>query len=414
MLIRTLNEVSNAAVRSAYLQLRRTPACCMAAAGIGFAAWTQQETLLPLAVLVFLPALIFQAGSRFGAFLVAAAYYGTATRAVPGIISGFFPGLPAGAELLLWAVHAALLGLPWLILFPRNGAAPLQRAWRAAAALLLAAVPPLGLFHWGSPLMAAGLLYPGWQWCGLAACGALLALLAASSWRAMRIHFAIGALLLLALVANVNFDVAPPPAGWRAVSLELGKSPGLWSDEMAERRQMLADTALRHLEQGDEVLIFPESISGSNRRPQADIWSAVARKTDARGATVLVGEEHWNKARSSFKNALVGYGRGEVVVSSRVPMPVGDWKFGYEEGAETEIFASDVITLHGKQVAFSMCYEDFLLWTHRGLLRGKAELLVSVSNQWPSSGTSAETAQDISRLALARLAGVPLLIAKNH
>jgi len=138
----------------------------------------------------------------------------------------------------------------------------------------------------------------------------------------------------------------------------------------------------------------------------------------ARGATVLVGEETWDNARTGFKNALVGYGAekdgGAVVVSSMVPMPVGDWKFGFEEGAETNIFGSDITDLHGKKVAFSLCYEDFLLWPHRGLLAGRADLLVSATNQWPSSGTSAEIAQDISRAALARMAGIPILTAKNR
>jgi hypothetical protein len=97
-----------------------------------------------------------------------------------------------------------------------------------------------------------------------------------------------------------------------------------------------------------------------------------------------------------------------------VPMPVGDWKFGFEEGAETNIFGSDIVDLHGKKVAFSLCYEDFLLWPHRGLLAGNADVLVSATNQWPSSGTSAEIAQDISRVALARMAGIPILTAKNH
>lgn len=138
----------------------------------------------------------------------------------------------------------------------------------------------------------------------------------------------------------------------------------------------------------------------------------------SRGATVLVGQEVWNKERTGFRNALVGYGvygdAGGVVISSQVPMPIGDWKFGYEGGAETNIWGSDVIALYGRRVAVSLCYEDFLLWPHRGLLAGKAELLISATNQWPSSGTSAEIAQDVSRMALARLAGVPLLTAKNR
>lgn len=390
---------------------------CLLAAGIGMAAWMDQKRLLSLALLLLLPMLIFRAPHRAGAFLVAFAYYGTATRAVPGIICYFFPKLALEASLSLWASHTALLALPWAIAFPPQGAGEWRRGFSVVIALIMLTLPPIGLLHWGTPLMAAGLLYPGGQWLGLLMTMILLALLVVSRRQTHRIHVGIACACILAVIANLAYQSPAPPRGWHAESLEFGRSPELWSEEMAARRVQLADRAMSDLARGAEVIIFPESISGSNRRPQSTTWQRVSSAARARGATVLVGEETWNKARTGFKNALVGYGKekddGAVLVSSMVPMPVGDWKFGFEEGAETDILGSDIVTLNGKKVAFSLCYEDFLLWPHRGLLAGGADLMVSATNQWPSSGTSAETSQDISRAALARLAGVALLTAKN-
>lgn len=393
------------------------PALCLLAAGIGAAAWTDQATLAPLALLLLLPVLVYRAERRRDAFCIAFAYYGTATRAVPGIIGYFFPSLPLAACLALWAAHCALLALPWALAVAAPGATATRRAAILLAALVAMTIPPIGLFHWGSPLMAAGLLYPGWQWAGLALT-AMLLLLVACEWHTRLFQGALAAACALAALANLSYRPPAPPAGWVAVSLAYGKSPGLWSDDMAARRAALAGIALRSLDNGAKVIIFPESISGSSRRPQEAIWQPVTDLARRNGATVLVGEERWNAARTGFRNALVDYGSategGHVTVSSLVPMPVGDWKFGLEEGAETNLFGSDLVQLHGRRVAFSMCYEDFLLWPHRGLLAGRAEMLVSATNQWPSSGTSAETAQDVSRRALARLAGVALLTAKNH
>lgn len=394
------------------------PVLCLLAAGTGMVAWTGQQSLASLALLLLLPVLVFRARRRGAAFCIAFAYYGTATRAVPGIISYFFPSLPPGASLSLWAGHTALLALPWALALAPPAAGAARRAAMVLVALVMVTIPPVGLFHWGSPLMAAGLLYPGWQWAGLLLTALLAALLVASQWNTRRIHMAIACLLALSAGANASYREPVPPAGWQAVSLNLGKSPELWSDDMAARRDMLADIAMRELAGGAKVVIFPESISGSSRRSQQALWQRVSDAARQRGATVLVGEESWNPARTSFHNALIGYGTardgGGVVVSSMVPMPVGDWKFGLEEGAETNIFGSDLVALHGLNVAFSMCYEDFLLWPHRGLLAGGAGLMVSATNQWPSSGTSAETSQDRSRAALARLAGVALLTAKNR
>ncbi|NJM32500.1 MAG: hypothetical protein HC848_06105 [Limnobacter sp.] len=192
----------------------------------------------------------------------------------------------------------------------------------------------------------------------------------------------------------------------------------MWSDDMLAIRNKLIRIAKNELDQHATIIVFPESVAGSSRRPQVELWKEVSLSAKSKGAVVLVGEEAWNTRKTGFYNALVGFGdvpvQGQVIAAAQVPMPVGDWKFGLEEGAISHIFGKDVISLAGKFVAVSMCYEDFILWPHRGLLSGKADVLISAANQWPSRGTSAETAQDLSRKLLGRLAGVPMLIAKNH
>lgn len=375
----------------------------------------QLHTLL---FLLILPLLVFRAENRGEAFLVAFSYYAMGARAVPGIILDFFPNLSTFTSLLIWAGNAALLALPWAIAYAPTQATAARRVTGVIAALLLLTLPPIGLFHWGSPLMASGFLFPGWGWFGLVITSGLLALTVIAGKQTLKANVVLGVAIILAIGANAMYREPSPPTDWHAISFESGKNPELWSDEMVEKRQGLANQALAELARGAKVVIFPEASSGSSRRSQIDLWEQVSAAARERGATVLVGEETWNKARSGFQNALIGFGTeksdGAVVVASMVPMPMGDWKFGFSEGAETNILGNDVIELHGLRVAFSMCYEDFLLWPHRGLLTGQAVLLVSASNQWPSSGTSAEVIQDISRAALARMAGVALLTAKNR
>jgi apolipoprotein N-acyltransferase len=391
---------------------------CLGSALIAPAAWLDQGGLVPLALLLLLPGLIFNAANRLGAFLVAFAYYAIGARDVPGILHDFFPNLSLLTCIFIWAVQASVLSIPWALAYPLRGISLRQGLLKVTIALLVLTLPPIGLFHWGNPLMVAGLLYPGWQWFGLLLTVGLLALLAVGNRSTRKIQLPLAGALLLALIANFFYAEPTPPKNWYPISLQLGKNPDLWSEEMLMRREFLADLALQKLEGGAEVVIFPESVSGSSRRHQRDVWQKVAEQARAKGAVVLVGEEKWNQDKNGFKNALVGYGEavetGAVVVSSVVPMPMGEWKFGLEEGAETNLFGSDIVQLQDKQVAFSMCYEDFLFWPHRGLLTGQADLFVSVANQWPSRGTSAETSQDISRASLARLSGVALLTAKNH
>ncbi len=391
---------------------------CLGAATIAAVAWIDTESLLPLLSLLALPALIFSARNRFNAFLIALTYYAVGARAVPHIIYIFFPQQSMTVSVVAWLLHASLLALIWTLAFQSFSHSPWRRSIGVMLALIILTLPPIGLFHWGTPLMAAGLLYPGWQAPGILLTLLVISSLAVASYRTRFLNSMIAVSMALAVFANVFYLEPQTPATWRAISLELGRTPKLWSDEMLQQRQWLVNKAMQELDSGAKVVIFPEAITGSDHRPQDELWQAVVMKAKQLDATVLVGEESWDGNRSGFSNALVGYGvlggTGKVVVSSKVPMPVGDWKFGLEKGANTDIFGSDLLTLHGLTVSFSMCYEDLLLWTHRGLLMGRADLMISSANQWPSRGTSSERAQDISRKALARMAGVPLLIAKNH
>lgn len=383
---------------------------------IGLFAWSDIDSLVLLSLLLLLPALVINAKSRLEAFITAFLYYATATRAVPGIIVLFFPDQPALISFLVWAFHALLLAMPWTLLFSKKETKVWSKAVRITIALLILTIPPIGLFHWGSPLMAAGFLYPGWQWLGLILVTCIMVLLALKKWSTYQ-YIAASGLLALAAYANTAYRVPLPPENWQAISLELGSGSSVY-EMLHTRRSYLVEIALERLQAGDKVIVFPEAISGSSRIPQSEQWRTVHQKAKELGASVLVGEETWSTSKKSFKNALIGFGKdteeGEVFVSSKVPMPIGDWKLGFQKGAETDFFGKDVVRLQGKNVSFSMCYEDFLLWPHRSILTGGADLLVSVSNQWVSKGTSAETAQDISRFALARLSGVPLLTAKNH
>ena len=392
-------------------------AACALAALIGLVAWNDRDRLWSSAALLLLPLLIQRPASRWGGFAVAAAYYACITRAVPDIVRGFFVDLHPVAIAALWFTHAALLAAIWAVLGPRPGMNAVTRALATAAALAMLTVPPLGLFHWGSPLLVAGLLFPGWHGLGLALTLLGFALMAACRRRARTIQAALGGLAVAAIGANLASATPALPVGWTGESTAFGSGAASTPAQLRQREQWLSGRAMQALAQGYKLIVFPESISGLRERTYPEIWAPVAARARAAGATVIVGREYRSVPHADFKNAFIGYGHyggdGAVLASSQVPMPIGDWKFGLAGGAETDLFGSDLRYWYGEVVSFSVCYEDFLLWPHRGLLHGRATVLVSAANQWPSAGTSAEQGQDISRSLLARVAGVPIIIAKN-
>ncbi len=127
-------------------------------------------------------------------------------------------GPAVGIGLLFTA--SAILTLPWIALWQND---PSQRFWRIPVALLLSAVPPIGIINWASPLTAAGLLFPGTGLAGLAA-----AALAEAVWPVHPKTVTAGI-----LAANLLYLPPPQPLGIQA--LATADSPDSFQKEESAR-----------------------------------------------------------------------------------------------------------------------------------------------------------------------------------
>jgi hypothetical protein len=113
-----------------------------------------------------IPVICSAQASRRGAFLTAFAYFAASWPLVTGARYFFGTNGSASLTLLLWLAAAGLLSAPWGLLWTTNRN---QFLWRIPLALTASAVPPLAVIGWASPLTAAGVLFPGTSWFGLAA-----------------------------------------------------------------------------------------------------------------------------------------------------------------------------------------------------------------------------------------------------
>jgi hypothetical protein len=107
------------------------------------------------------------AGTRKGAFKAVFGYYVAALwPMLPGLERYIGQSTTLLIPLAIWAFTAILLSTPWTIAWTSDR---LQLLWRAPLALLATIIPPLGIIGLASPLTAAGYLFPGTGWTGLAA-----------------------------------------------------------------------------------------------------------------------------------------------------------------------------------------------------------------------------------------------------
>jgi apolipoprotein N-acyltransferase len=160
---------------------------------------------------------------------------------------------------------------------------------------------------------------------------------------------------------------------------------------------------------GAELLVFPESIihgfADVDRVALIPALNTSGRPEVWIGAT-LRGDD------GRVENALVRLD-GSIVARNRLPVPIGNWRPFMDSGVVASPFGSDLVTLNGRSVAISICYEDAVLWPHPGLLMGQADALVSASNHWALRETRTARAQVVAAHALARIADVPLIRSAN-
>src|SRR6202790_1057994 len=134
------------------------------AASTAAIAWNGHLAAIPFSLIA--PLLVYHTKSRKHAYGSMFSYYAAASwPLIPGARAFFgVQGTPIiGLSLCLAA--ALLLALPWGLLFSRGRG---KAAFCVPLCIVLAAMPPLGIIGWASPLLSAGVLFPGSKWFGLA------------------------------------------------------------------------------------------------------------------------------------------------------------------------------------------------------------------------------------------------------
>lgn len=397
----------------------------MAAAGAAIAliAWFPGHWLIAL---LALPAIWSLAKGRCSATAVWIGYYLTGARDIPIASERFFSGhvelTPSAAfelGILLWFSQAVALAAPWALAKPNN----CQRgcAWRAAVATLLTCVPPLGIIGWLSPLHAASELFPGWQLVALLL--GLSAIAIASVRRNFQARLAALPMMGLALAAHLS---AQPhaPTGWAVVNSSFGKLGQSNYGALCRRSQEAMLAAQAAFDKGNHVAILPEETVGLWRPAVRFWWRPLITHLAGQRRTLVLGADAPSGARDDvvpgyndyfrYTDSAIVVGAANGRFDSRQPVPGGLWRPGARIGAALGSLKQPYVSVGGKLVGFSICYEDYLLWPHWRLYVHRPDVLVSMANDWFAHHLPLSQIQRQSIESVARLSGVPLLRAMNR
>ncbi len=336
----------------------------------------------------------------------ALAYYATGCWPIVGAVAGYWGTGHAGVGLLAWAACSVALAMPWTLVANWIG---------LVIALAITALPPLGVIGWLSPLNAAGVLFPGMGWIGLAlAVGSMLAMHSALSVPTGqgRPGLFAGApcwMLLFAAVvaigANVRALPACTPPGWVGVQTHVVPSKGNVSRTI-QNNQSIIDAGLAQ-GKGARVVIFPEAV--------LENWLPGTRQQFAEA--VPPGEIWLIGAQAGRSDAVVA-----VTHSRAIAMPIakaaglllgGDWQ-PWNEDTLRPTWLQHAFTLGGNRVWAALCVEQVQPWIWLEALWEKPGIIVAMSNAWwAPPGGAAPGIQEASTKAWARLIGAPVAWAEN-
>ncbi|HZT69295.1 MAG TPA: hypothetical protein VFC10_06065 [Terriglobia bacterium] len=371
----------------------------LAAAAIGFLAWRGQLWAIPLSLIV--PCLIAVQPRRLTAASTALVYYGTASLPVIAVSEVYWPSKGVLA-IALWFIASTLLALPWVVFWTRQSA---LKPFGATAAVLLSAVPPLCMVGWASPLVSAGVLFPGSAWFGIAAVAALPGLFIDRRTRIV----ALLAASIVSIVLNAGSKPTNVPMGWESEMTHIHRS-----HQEASLSDFFIEDRLQRIVSRSQArfLVFPEGAVRHWTEATDAFWSPAL---DGTPKTVLLGAGQAIPGSSRYYNSVLILGKEpHEPVHQRIPVPGGMWNPLRPKGTfAADLFAPGTVDVGGQRAAILICYEQLLAWP---MLRSAGEhptLLIAISNEAWTSATVVPRVQRACARAWARLFGLPLISAIN-
>lgn len=358
-----------------------------------------------------MPLLWSLASSRWWAGVIALAYYLMASRGLPFGAGIFFAeAAPAWFSWALWFAAGLVNALPWLLLWSET---PLRKAWTLPAALALTALPPVGFVGWVNPLTAAGVLFPGLGFVGLACLVVGLVLAVLRRWPAVAI------LASVAVASNiVALQAKPEPwvSAWSGqdtafARLQTAAEPNF----LAEGQRMAQVLMIAGQLQPGRVLVMPETVLPRVRQVNdfnTSMLADLSAQLKAKGSAVLVGAEVVGPGHQ-LQNALVVLGDESAPLVQRVPVPIGMWRPWSAESIAADPLASGIGLVAGRKVAYAICYEQLLVFPLLVSMMNDPDLIVGAANDWWARETSIPVIQGQALDAWGRLFGLPVVRATN-
>jgi apolipoprotein N-acyltransferase len=436
----------------------RLSLCSAIAMGLGV------STGHPLGIIAAagMPLACLMPGTRKAAFKSTLGYYVAGIwPIVPGLDRYIGQSATSLIPVAMWVLAAILLSVPWTIAWTSDRR--FNYLWRVPLALMVTIVPPLGIIGLASPVTAAGYLFPGTAWVGLAAVALLPGIVLSTHALALRRRCAV---LCLVSASAVGLAIggrlfargdAAPPTGWSAVNTQFGDVRQPFRDYLAAQfvQQKAAETSAR-------VLIFPESVVPRWSEATEAFWRQSLDRCRTRGQILAIGaglpaktgtpkddRERLSDLRSydfgaaidvlkridpqsppamqrgvfpnapikslpePIDNTLLIVGAESAAFYQRVPVPVGMWRPFNRISVPLRLNAPGVLAIDHQRAAVLICYEQMLTFPILASMLQHPTVIVGISNTFWVDHTTIPRYQATALRGWAKLFRLPYILAVN-
>jgi hypothetical protein len=422
----------------------RLSLCSAVAIGLGV------STGHPLGIIsaAGMPLACLTPATRKAAFKSTLGYYITALcPMVPGLDRYIGQSTTLLIPLTLWIFTAILLSVPWTVAWTSDR---LHFLWRAPLALVATIVPPLGIIGLASPLIAAGYLFPGTGWTGLAAVVLLPGIVLSTQALSLRrrcvvLGFAVG--FCIGVAVDGRFfprGAAELPRGWVAVDRHFGDVSQPFRDYPAAQfiQQKASETSAR-------ALLFPGPIVPRWSEATETFRRQSLDRCRTRGQILAMGaglpvkadparddrERLTDRRSCDFAGAIEALRRmdplraihGRVFsndlmkstpepidnVYQRVPVPVGMWRPFNRISVPLRLNAPAVIAIEHQRAAVLIWYEQMLTFPILAPMLQHPTALVGISNTFWVNHTTIPRYQATALQGWAQLFRLPYFSTVN-
>jgi len=218
-------------------------------------------------------------------------------------------------------------------------------------------------------------------------------------------------LMIVSVITNLQDRTYENPEHWIAIKTRFADHASDPISERNQRSQVVIDLITASFAEGHKVIILPESALGLRTpglEPQLSLIQARAVRNDAIVMLGVIEEKN-----GTFENSLLILGKQTDAYHTRQPAPFIMWNPWKADHFKSHWWDKGVYSVHGKKVAFLICWEEWVPWPMLLSSFSKPDVIISASNHGWAKDDRMWRKQSLSANAISKLYGLPRIRAVN-